>query len=85
MTIEQLEKAKQSGAVTAGEIDIWYSGYLQGQKDTFEEVTKDVKATVETIPDYMNDAILEQSENERRMKLKDKRERYSDYSDQEER
>ena len=43
MTTEQLEKAKQSGAITARELDIWYSGYLQGQKDTFEEVTKDVK------------------------------------------
>ena len=50
-----------------------------------EEVTKDVKATVETIQSYMNDAILEQSENGRRMKLKDTGERYAVYSDMEER
>ena len=42
MTNELLKKAQDAGCLTATQTARWYNGYLQGQSDTFKEVTEDI-------------------------------------------
>ena len=83
MTKNQLDTALMLGFTTQEELKAFEFGYMKGIADTYEKVTEDIEEVV-TIPDYMNDAIAEGVENERRMELKEKNERYADYSDQRE-
>ena len=43
MNTELLKKAQDAGCLTATQTALWYNGYLQGQSDTFKEVTEDIE------------------------------------------
>ena len=65
---------------TSAQLDV-AGAYMDGHKDALRTMAKEVKEIV-TIPDHMNAAIAEGEEN-RRQELKEKKERFADYSDQE--
>jgi len=63
---ELFNKAIKAGCETITDYVAW--AYAQGQKDTYDEVLRDMEKLEgkPTIPDYMNKAITEGVENERR-------------------
>ena len=59
----------------------YLDGMIAAQEVMLREM-EEAHPTEELIPDHINAAILEQTENERQAK-KEEREHYTDYSDQE--
>ena len=81
MTNLQIKLAQQDGCITVTDLNIWYLGYMRGEKDCLDSVMKD-----------MNNSIKEELQEEKRLNALDieearrqsqieEDEHYGDYSE----
>ena len=61
MTNNQIKLAQQDGCITDTDLNIWYLGYLRGEKDYLDGAIEDIK---EVIQDDIYDSIKEEFKGE---------------------
>ena len=57
MTNNQIELARQDGCITDADLNIWYLGYLRGERDCLDCVMEDMN---EIVHDDIYDSIKEE-------------------------